>query len=84
MKSFTFQTNFILEPYKNIVFIAFILIGTSEFFLSCAYRWKSLTISPSEKAGHGEAAHSFKFFRALAPEKVANVYAFMFCATYRK
>ncbi|XP_066171755.1 WD repeat-containing protein 64 [Sylvia atricapilla] len=35
-------------------------------------KWKSLTSSPSdlEKAGHGEAAHSFKFFKALGPEKL--------------
>lgn len=26
------QNNFILEPYKNIVFIIVILIGTSDFF----------------------------------------------------
>lgn len=47
------------------------------------HRWKSLTRSPSVsgKAGH----RGFKFFKALAPEKVANVYdKFMFCAMYRK
>lgn len=49
------------------------------------FRLKSLTRSPAdlEKAGHQEAAHGFKYFRALAPEKVAND-KFMFCATYRK
>lgn len=70
----------------NIVFITVILLGSS-FFLSCIHRLKSLTGSPSdlEKDGDEEPVHSFKFFRALAPEKVANVYdKFMFCATYRK
>ncbi|XP_030124067.4 WD repeat-containing protein 64 isoform X1 [Taeniopygia guttata] len=41
---------------------------------------KSLTGSPSdlEKAGHEEAVHGFKFFRALAPEKLQHLETFEF------
>ncbi|XP_032909847.1 WD repeat-containing protein 64 isoform X4 [Catharus ustulatus] len=43
-------------------------------------KWKSLTRSPSdlEKAEHGEAAHGFKFFKALAPEKLQSLETFEF------
>lgn len=43
-------------------------------------KWKSLTRSPSvlEKAGHGEEAQGFKFFRALAPEKLQPLETFEF------
>ncbi|XP_063246444.1 WD repeat-containing protein 64 isoform X3 [Prinia subflava] len=45
-------------------------------------KWKSLTSSPSdlEKAGQGKAAHSFKFFKALAPEKLQTLETFEFAS----
>ncbi|XP_064269764.1 WD repeat-containing protein 64 isoform X6 [Passer domesticus] len=43
---------------------------------------ESLTESPSdlEKAEHGKAVHSFKFFRALAPEKLQHMETFEFAS----
>ncbi|XP_023779331.1 WD repeat-containing protein 64 isoform X2 [Cyanistes caeruleus] len=43
-------------------------------------KWKSLTRSPSdlEKAGHEEEAQTFKFFKALAPEKRQPMETFEF------
>ncbi|XP_056344565.1 WD repeat-containing protein 64 isoform X3 [Oenanthe melanoleuca] len=35
-------------------------------------KWKSLTRSPSDLEKAGEAAHGFKFFKALAPEKLQS------------
>lgn len=64
-----------MEPAKNVAFKIAIFIGASDF-LSCLYRWKSLTRPPSDLKGlkHMDTIQDSKFFKSLASPKVANVY----------